>query len=51
MRRGYCVAGHIFAETIEGIGKESDGWEEDDARTEDPDTVLIYRLRHLIANA
>jgi hypothetical protein len=33
---------HIFADTIEDIGKETDGWEEDDARTEDQDTVLIY---------
>jgi hypothetical protein len=33
---------HVFAETIEDIGKESDGWEEDDARTEDHDTVLTY---------
>jgi len=33
---------HVFAETIEDIGKETDGWEEDDARTEDEDTVLIY---------
>ena len=33
---------HVFAETIEDIGKESDGWEEDDARTEDQDTVLTY---------
>ena len=33
---------HVFADTIEDIGKESDGWEEDEARTEDQDTVLIY---------
>ncbi len=33
---------HVFADTIEDIGKETDGWEEDDARTEDQDTVLIY---------
>jgi hypothetical protein len=33
---------HVFVETIEDIGKEGDGWEEDDARTEDQDTVLIY---------
>jgi hypothetical protein len=33
---------HVFAEFIEDIGKESDGWEEDDARTEDQDTILIY---------
>ena len=33
---------HIFADTIEDIGKETNGWEEDDARTEDQDTVLIY---------
>jgi hypothetical protein len=33
---------HVFAGTIEDIGKESDGWEEDEARTEGQDTVLIY---------
>ncbi|MGA2636192.1 hypothetical protein [Methylocella sp.] len=33
---------HVFAERIEDIGKEADGWEEDDARTEDQDTVLTY---------
>jgi hypothetical protein len=33
---------HVFADTIEDIGKESDGWEEDDARTEDEATVLTY---------
>ena len=33
---------HVFADTIEDIGKESDGWEEDEARTEDQDTVLTY---------
>ncbi len=33
---------HIFADTIEDIGKESDGWEEDEARAEDQDTVLTY---------
>ena len=33
---------HILADTIEDIGKETDGWEEDDARTEDQDTVLSY---------
>ena len=33
---------HVFVDTIEDIGKESDGWEEDEARTEDQDTVLIY---------
>jgi hypothetical protein len=33
---------HVFADTIEDIGNESDGWEEDDARTEDQDTILIY---------
>jgi hypothetical protein len=33
---------HVFADTIEDIGKESDGWEEDDGRTEDQDGVLIY---------
>jgi hypothetical protein len=33
---------HVLVDTIEDIGKESDGWEEDEARTEDQDTVLIY---------
>jgi hypothetical protein len=33
---------HILVDTIEDIGKESDGWEEDEARSEDRDTVLIY---------
>lgn len=33
---------HVFAATIEDIGKETDGWEEDEARTEDQDTVLTY---------
>jgi hypothetical protein len=32
----------VFVDTIEDIGKESDGWEEDEARSEDQDTVLIY---------
>jgi hypothetical protein len=33
---------HVFVDTIEDIGKESDGWEEDAARSEDQDTVLMY---------
>jgi hypothetical protein len=33
---------HILVDTIEDIGKESDGWEEDDAQTEYQDTVLTY---------
>lgn len=33
---------HISVDTIEDIGKESDGWEEDEARTEGQDTVLTY---------
>jgi hypothetical protein len=33
---------HIIVDTIEDIGKESDGWEEDEARTEGQDTVLTY---------
>ena len=33
---------HILVDTIEDIGKESDGWEEDEARSEDQDTVLTY---------
>jgi hypothetical protein len=32
---------HVFADTIEDIGKESDGWEEED-RTEDQAKVLTY---------
>jgi hypothetical protein len=33
---------HVFADKIEDIGKESDGWEQDEARSEDHDTVLTY---------
>jgi hypothetical protein len=34
---------HVFADTIEDIGKETDGgWKEDDARTEEQDTVRAY---------
>jgi hypothetical protein len=33
---------HILVDTIEDIGKESDGWEEDDARSDDEATVLTY---------
>ena len=33
---------HVFVDTIEDIGKESDGWEEHDARTEDEAIVLTY---------
>jgi len=33
---------HVFVDTIEDIGKESDGWEEDEARTQGQDTVLTY---------
>jgi len=33
---------HVFVDTIEDIGKESDGWEEDEARSEGYDTVLTY---------
>ena len=33
---------HIFADTIEDIGKESDGWEAVDARSEGADAVLTY---------
>src|SRR5208337_3199675 len=39
---GFLRRRHVFAETIEDIGKESDGWEEDEARTEDQDSVLVY---------
>ncbi len=33
---------HVFVDTLEDIGKESDGWEEDEARNEGQDTVLTY---------
>jgi hypothetical protein len=33
---------HVFAERIEDIGKESDGWEEDEARTVEQDLVISY---------
>ena len=33
---------HIFADWIEDIGKESDGWEEDDARSEDQESIVLY---------
>jgi hypothetical protein len=33
---------HVFAERIEDIGKESDGWEEDEARVEEQESVLTY---------
>jgi hypothetical protein len=33
---------HVFVDTIEDIGKESDGWEEDEARSEGQDTLLTY---------
>jgi hypothetical protein len=47
LRGGWTEAGilgrrHVLVDTIEDIGKESDGWEEDEARSEDQDTVLIY---------
>jgi hypothetical protein len=40
--KGILRRRHILVDTIEDIGKESDGWEEDEARAEDQDTVLIY---------
>jgi len=33
---------HVVADQIEDIGKESDDWAEDEARTEGHDTVLTY---------
>jgi hypothetical protein len=33
---------HVVVDKIEDIGKESDGWEEDEARSDDRDTVLSY---------
>ena len=33
---------HVFAERIEDIGKELDGWEEDEARVEEQESVLTY---------
>jgi hypothetical protein len=40
--KGVLRRRHVFANKIEDIGKESDGWEEDEARTEGQDTVLVY---------
>jgi hypothetical protein len=40
--KGVLRRRHVFADKIEDIGKESDGWEEDEARSEDQDGVLIY---------
>jgi hypothetical protein len=40
--KGVLRRRHVLADKIEDIGKESDGWEEDDARTEGQDTVLAY---------
>jgi hypothetical protein len=40
--KGVLRRRHVLVDTIEDIGKESDGWEEDDARTEDAATVVIY---------
>jgi hypothetical protein len=34
----------VFADKIEDIGKESDGWEEDEARTAGQDTVLSLAM-------
>ena len=47
LRGGWTEAGilgrrHVLVDTIEDIGKESDGWEEDEARNENQDSVLIY---------
>jgi hypothetical protein len=39
---GFLRRRHVFADKIEDIGKESDGWEEDEARAEGQDTVLTY---------
>ncbi len=41
-RKACCDADTSSVDTIEDIGKESDGWEEDEARTEGQDTVLTY---------
>jgi hypothetical protein len=35
---------HIFAERVEDIGKESEGWEEDDANALNEPTVITYGL-------
>jgi hypothetical protein len=40
--KGVLHRRHVVVETIEDIGKESDGWEEDEARSEGQDTVLTY---------
>ena len=41
---------HVFADTIEDIGKESDGWEEDDAAKGDQPAVLSYPASSLDRN-
>jgi hypothetical protein len=41
-RRPSCIASTGPQNSIGGVGKESDGWEEDEARTAGQDTVLIY---------
>jgi hypothetical protein len=33
---------HVLADRIDDIGKESEGWEEDEARTEEQDSVVCY---------
>ena len=38
---------HVLADKIEDIGKESDGWEEDEARSEGQGTVLTYPSSYL----
>jgi hypothetical protein len=40
--KGVLRRRHVLADKIEDIGKESDGWEEDEARTEEEATVLTY---------
>ncbi len=40
--KGVLRRRHVFVDTIEDIGKESEGWEEDEARAEGQDTVLTH---------
>jgi hypothetical protein len=42
--KGVLRRRHVLAEKIEDIGKESDGWEEDEARTEGPSSSFDRQL-------
>jgi hypothetical protein len=39
---GVLCRRHVFADGIDDIGKESEGWEEDDAHTEEQGSVICY---------